>query len=231
MAVATSVGGCEGSRIENGTKAEMPGLLASSTAPGAAAEAFRRKWTIVGLLYVTYLGYYLARKADAIAKSALHKQVGFTVDELAAADTAYLTVYTFALFGAGVVGARVPSNVMLAVGLCGVAACSALKARTTSPATYAAVQGLHAVFQSTGWPTCIKVLATWVTSNRGTVMGFWTTCQSFGGVFGALFATWFATNYGWESSYDYHVPVLLAMSAPVFAFVRDAPPPHLEQCI
>ena len=190
-------------------------------------QAWRAKWLVVGLLYLTYLCYYLARKADAISKSSLMKDVGFSVDQLAAADTSYLGVYTFALFGAGMVGARVPSNVMLTVGLCGVAACSALKARTRSPVVYAALQGLHAIFQSTGWPTCIKVLATWVTKNRGTVMGFWTTCQSFGGVFGAIAATWFATRYGWESSYDYHVPILLAMAAAVYFFVRDEPPAHL----
>ena len=125
---------------------------------------------IIIVTYVTYLCYYLARKADAISKSSLKSELNFSIDDLAMADTAYLFTYTFALFGAGMIGSKVPSNVMLCVGLLGVAGVSALKARTTSPYNYALLQALHAIFQSTGWPTCIKVLANWVTTNRGTIM-------------------------------------------------------------
>lgn len=184
---------------------------------------------IVVTLYLTYLCYYLARKADAISKSQLKSRAGFTLDDLAMADTCYLFTYTFALFGSGMLGSRVPSNVMLCVGLMGVAGVSFLKANTTSPSFYSFLQVLHAVFQSSGWPTCIKVLAAWVTHNRGTIMGLWTTCQSFGGVFGALAATWFATQYGWESSYLYHVPILLGMAVTVLFIVQDEPPHELSR--
>jgi sugar phosphate permease len=78
-------------------------------------------------------------------------------------------------------GSKLPAGVVLAGGLVGIAATSALKAQCHSPATYAALQVLHAVFQSAGWPTCIKVLATWVTHNRGTVMGLWVVWRGRGG--------------------------------------------------
>lgn len=186
--------------------------------------ASRARLRVVVLLYFTYLCYYLARKADAITKSSLQSEVGFTLDDLAMADTAYLGTYTFALFAAGMVGARVKSNIMLTVGLVGVAACSFLKAQCTAPWQYWVLQALHAIFQSTGWPTCIKVLATWVNRNRGTVMGLWTTCQSLGGVAGSLAATWFLTRFGWETSYTYHVPILIVMAVIDFAFIQDEPP-------
>src|SRR4051812_919284 len=96
-------------------------------------SASRARLRIVLLLYFTYLCYYLARKADAITKSSLQSEAGFTLDDLAMADTAYLGTYTFALFASGMVGARVPSNIMLTIGLCGVALCSFLKAKSTAP--------------------------------------------------------------------------------------------------
>ncbi len=42
--------------------------------------------------------------------------MNFSLEDLAVADTAYLVSYTFALFASGMIGARVPSNVMLAAG-------------------------------------------------------------------------------------------------------------------
>lgn len=193
--------------------------------PGASSSRLR----IVLLLYFTYLGFYLARKADAITKSSLLSEEGFTLNDLAVADTCYLGTYTFALFASGMIGARVPSNVMLAFGLCGVALTSYLKSRSTSNYEYWALQALHAVFQSTGWPTCVKVLAAWVNRNRGTVMGVWTTCQSLGGVIGALAATWFLTGYGWEMAYVYHVPILLAMAVVDYVWIKDEPPVEWAQ--
>ena len=179
---------------------------------------------IIFLLYFTYLCYYLARKADAITKSSLQSDKGFTLDDLAFADTCYLGTYTLALFGSGMVGARVPSNVMLFIGLIGVAACSFLKSQASSPMAFAVLQVLHAIFQSTGWPTCIKVLATWVNKNRGFIMGLWTTCQSLGGVAGTIGGTWFLTRYGWTTSYTYHVPILFVMAVIDLFFIMDEPP-------
>jgi len=187
-------------------------------------SASRARLRIVVLLYFTYLCYYLARKADAITKSSLQAEVGFSLDDLALADTSYLGIYTFALFASGMIGARVPSNIMLCVGLCGVAFCSWAKSRATSPMEFCILQGLHAIFQSTGWPTCIKVLATWVNRNRGTVMGVWTTCQSLGGVAGTLAGTYFLTGFGWSHAYTYHVPILLAMAVVDLMLIQDEPP-------
>jgi len=60
-------------------------------------------------------------------------------------------------------------------------------------------------------------------------MGLWTTCQSLGGVAGALAATYFSTQYGWQSAYNYHVPILVVMAAIVFSTIRDEPPAELAE--
>jgi len=193
------------------------------------AHARQLRLRTVVVLYLTYLCFYLARKADAISKSGLSRDAHFTLEDLARGDTAYLFTYTFALFASGMLGGKVPSGILLTIGLLGIAAVSFLKSQVTSPWQFAALQVAHALFQSTGWPTCIKVLATWITHNRGTIMGLWTTCQSLGGVAGALAATYFSTRYGWESAYQYHVPVLVVMAAVVLATIKDEPPAELAE--
>jgi sugar phosphate permease len=55
-------------------------------------------------------------------------------------------------------------------------------------------------------------------------MGLWTTCQSLGGVAGALAATWFLTGYGWTWAYMYHVPILVGMALIDFIWISDEPP-------
>ncbi len=179
---------------------------------------------IVFLLYITYGSYYLPRKADAIVKVPLQQDAHFSVEDLALGDTAYLFVYTFALFGSGVIGASVPSNIMLSVGLIGVAFSSFLKANATGPWMYAFAQALHAIFQSTGWPTCIKLLAVWITHGRGFIMGVWTTCQSLGGVLGALYATNIIASFEWPYAYYAHIPILLFVAFLNFVFIKDDMP-------
>ncbi|KAH9256078.1 hypothetical protein BASA81_005854 [Batrachochytrium salamandrivorans] len=194
-------------------------------------EVRNLRWRMIGLLYFTYLCYYLPRKADAITKSSLQSDLKFSLEDLALADTSYLLTYTFALFASGMVGSRIPSNFMLFGGLCGVALCSLLKSMATTPMMFCVVQALHAVFQSTGWPTCIKVLATYVhPATRGTTMGFWTTCQSLGGVAGTIAGTWFLTEYhSWVFAYQYHIPILVIMAVADLMLIRDDPPKELSE--
>lgn len=179
------------------------------------------------VLYATYASFYLSRKADSVAKMALHEQEGFTMEELAGLDTVYLAVYTVSLACAGLLGGNVRSGSLLACACVCLAFTSFLKSRVRSPSGFAACQVLHAMSQSVGWPTCIKLIGVWVQENRGAVMGVWTTCQSLGGIFGALWATWFMTHKGWQYAYLYHIPILLTCSVVCYNYIEDEPPASL----
>lgn len=182
------------------------------------------------VLYLAYGSYYLPRKADSVVKTSLEHD-GFSVEYIALSDTVYLFTYTVSILFSGFFGDRVPSNKLLAVSLLLLALCSALKAYTVTPVTYIALQVMHAVCQSTGWPTCIKVLAVWVVENRGLVMGLWTTCQSLGGVMGALIAAWFLSKFSRKMAYLGHTPILLIASYLCYHYVYDENPdkPNAKQ--
>ena len=133
------------------------------------------------------------------------------------------------LFVSGIVGSRFPARVVLATGLCGIALVSFLKAHITSNSLlYTLLQVLHGIFQSAGWPTCVRLLSSWITTNRGFVTGIWTTCQSLGGILGALLATHFlrdGVHHGtWHTAYTIHVPIILFWALVVYMTITDAPP-------
>jgi len=178
---------------------------------------------ILATLYLTYAGFYLSRKADSVVKSSLHELEGFTVEDLALGDTVYLLVYTVFLAFSGVFGDAIPSNKLLSGALVCLSMMSYLKSRVTSPFWFVSYQVLHAVFQSAGWPTCIKLIGVWVTQNRGLVMGFWTTCQSVGGILGALWATYMITHYSWHFAYLYMIPLQLSLALLCYFTVEDDP--------
>mmetsp|Transcript_8780 Transcript_8780/g.15435 ORF Transcript_8780/g.15435 Transcript_8780/m.15435 type:complete len:489 (+) Transcript_8780:167-1633(+) len=194
-------------------------VKASSTAYDLSFRKLQRRTLVI--LYLTYGSFYLSRKADSMVKSALHETQHFSMEDLALADTAYLMAYTISLGVSGVAGNYVRSNVLLALGLLGIALTSFLKSRASTPLAFAFCQVLHAIAQSTGWPTCIKLVGAFVTENRGFVMGIWTTCQSLGGILGAVWATSVATSYGWQQAYLYHIPILVLLSLVVVNFIVD----------
>ncbi|GBG32256.1 Glucose-6-phosphate exchanger SLC37A2 [Hondaea fermentalgiana] len=203
----------------------LGGARRSAAAYDEELRSMRRRTLVV--LYMTYACFYLSRKADSVVKIALHEEEGFSVEDLAMLDTVYLSVYTgstMALAASGLLSGWLDSSKFLCTALMCLAITSWLKSRARTPTEFAAYQVLHAFFQSAGWPTCIKLVGIWVTENRGFVMGIWTTCQSLGGILGALWATWFMSHYSWSYSYLYHVPLMVAMGIVCYFTIRDDPP-------
>lgn len=201
--------------------------VSASAFPPSIDRALQIRTLII--LYVTYGLFYFPRKADSVVKTSLHEVEGFSLGAISAADTVYLLTYSTMMFISGVVGSRFKSNRVLAVGLCGISACSFMKAHvTTSSTAYCALQMMHAVFQSLGFPACIRLLSVWITTDRGLVMGLWMTCQSLGGILGAILATHFlgkgSAHGAWHWVYYYHVPLLPIWAVVVHLTISDHPP-------
>jgi sugar phosphate permease len=149
---------------------------------------------------------------------------GYTLQDLSSSDSAYLLSYTVSMVFSPTI--PLPPNQLMALGMTGIAFTSYLKATASSPAVFVSLQVFHAAFQSTGWPTCVRLLSVWMSGDlgvsRGTGMGLWTTCQSIGGVVGALLATSFLASTG--DAYTWHVPLLLAWACFCFFYISEEPP-------
>jgi len=201
------------------------GSLKRSAVSAYDMELRSMRRVILVCSYLTYACFYLSRKADSVVKIALHEAEGFSVEDLAMLDTVYFIVYassTMALAASGV--HKLDSGKLLCAALFCLAGTSWLKSQVHTPMQFAGCQVLHAFFQSAGWPTCVRIVGSWVTENRGFVMGIWTTCQSLGGILGAVWATYFMSHYSWTASYQYHVPLMMIMGVVCYFFIRDEPP-------
>eukprot|EP00924_Labyrinthula_sp_SR-Ha-C_P004581 maker-scaffold_1-snap-gene-5.40-mRNA-1 protein AED:0.01 eAED:0.01 QI:135/1/1/1/1/1/3/268/421 len=171
-------------------------------------------------LYFVYACFYLPRKADSIVKTALLQQ-GFTVEDVALSDTLYLLSYTVSIMFTGTLTAKYRSEHLLSLALIGLSVISAIKSFELSPSAYIMCQVFHAILQSVGWPTCIKVMSSYATTDRGLIMGVWTTCQSVGGVLGALLASFLLNKLSFSFSYLGHIPFLLITSVLTIKNVRE----------
>lgn len=86
-----------------------------------------------------------------------------------------------------------------------------------------AVQVVAGVFQSTGWPSVVAIMANWFgKGKRGLVMGVWNAHTSLGNILGTVIAA-ACLQYGW--GYAFIVPGLLicAMGVIVWAFLVVQP--------
>jgi sugar phosphate permease len=85
------------------------------------------------------------------------------------------------------------------------------------------MQVIAGVFQSTGWPSVVAIMANWFgKGKRGLVMGVWNAHTSLGNILGTVIAA-ACLQYGW--GYAFIVPGLLIcfMGLIVFAFLVVQP--------
>lgn len=99
----------------------------------------------------------------------------------------------------------------------------------TIPWIYAMLFAFNGAFQSTVWPGTVAVVANWFPkSNRGSVMGFWSTNASVGNIIGQqtaaiLMATSF---FQWEFVMLITIGYIL-ISGGMFLFIEDKPDPDM----
>lgn len=85
------------------------------------------------------------------------------------------------------------------------------------------LQVIAGVFQSTGWPSVVAIMANWFgKGKRGLVMGIWNAHTSLGNILGTVIAA-ACLQYGW--GYAFIVPGLLiiAMGVITWAFLVVQP--------
>jgi len=163
---------------------------------------FHRKWYVFGLTWLSYAAYYLTRKNFSIVKSRLHEELGVSISWLAAADTAYLSLYALGQFINGPLGDRFGAKRLLVFGMFGCALLSMVFGFATSALAFAHLFGLQGFFQSTGWSNNVKAITPWFGDGvRGRIMGFWSTNYQVGGLVASALAAFLLAHYGWRSAF------------------------------
>ncbi|MBO0367614.1 MULTISPECIES: MFS transporter [Pseudomonas] len=189
-----------------------------------------KRWRIqiFAITWLAYAGFYFTRKAFSVAKLGIGEDPSFMLDKAAMAnlDAIYLAAYAVGQFTWGMLADRFGPRVVVLGGLLiSAAAAVVMGSYATFPifATCMLIQGLA---QSTGWAGLCKNLGSFFpSSQRGRVLGLWSSCYAFGGLVASPFAGWWAyTLIGtWHAAF-FSSAVVVALVAVLFFFLQRNKP-------
>jgi len=213
-------------------------------------ETFLRCSVLV-LTFLAYTSYHLSRKPISIVKnSAAFLDCGVKhgdnatcssfisqidgMDEqeakttLGLLDTSYLFSYAFFMFWSGFLAERMDLRYFLTLGmmLSGLFTFLfgfAFYYNIHSLAYFIFIQVALGLFQASGWPGVVSVMANWFgKGRRGLIMGLWNSHTSLGNILGSLIAGAFVT-YNWGLSFIVPGVIIASVGFLLFLFLVPRP--------
>ncbi len=140
--------------------------------------------------WIAYAGLYLGRKAVSVVSPEMMKEFGWEDYTVSYMLGGYFWAYAAGQFINGVLGDKLGSRVMLALGFCVTIAMNLLFGFSSTFLLFFLVWTVNGYAQSVGWPSVIKVLSNWFSMReRGKIMGPWGTCYTVGDVLATLLAS------------------------------------------
>lgn len=196
----------------------------------------RWRWTIFGVTWLAYAGFYLTRKAFSVAKNELKKPdvLGLTKGQMSAMDGAYSAAYAIGQFFWGTLGDRFGTRKVILFGMMASIVTAAIMGTVNVAWWMGVLFALQGLWQASGWAPLGKNMGEFFSQReRGAVMGFWFTNYALGGFLASIIAGYAAKTHGWR--YAFFVPAgLLALVWLLFLlFQRNRPEdvglPPIEQ--
>src|SRR5215471_8206020 len=196
----------------------------------------RWRWTIFGITWLAYAGFYLTRKAFSVAKNELKKPevLGLTKGQMSAMDGAYSAAYAIGQFFWGTLGDRFGTRRVILFGMMASIVTAAVMGTVNVAWWMGVLFALQGVWQASGWAPLGKNMGEFFSQReRGGIMGFWFTNYALGGFLASIIAGYAAERHGWR--YAFFVPAgLLALVWLLFIlFQRNRPEdvglPPIEQ--
>ncbi len=175
----------------------------SPDAATAEAKAYR-PWQIkiFTATWLAYAGYYFCRKAFYVVKADFAQDLGLSTSHLAHLGTGYLVAYMIGQFSSAYVGRRLGPKMLLLGGMAISILCNVAFGVSNSFWTVLLFLTINGLAQGTGWPGCIGSLAYWFKrTQRGSVLGVWSTCYQLGSVAASSFAAFMLGLAGWQWSF------------------------------
>jgi OPA family sugar phosphate sensor protein UhpC-like MFS transporter len=186
-----------------------------------------RRLRVFVLTWVSYATYYFARKNFPVAKRTIQTELGVSTAGLAAIDTGYLATYAIGQFAGGWLGDRIGSRRLIGYGMIASAFLIAAFGASSSAMLFALFFGLNGFVQATGWPGNVKAMAAWYgPTERGAVMGFWSTCFQVGPLLATALAAFLLAHFGWRSAFIGPAVWVALVGIVVLLFLQEGPHQH-----
>ena len=186
-----------------------------------------RRLRVFVLTWVSYATYYFARKNFPVAKRTIQTELGISTAGLAAIDTGYLATYAIGQFAGGWLGDRIGSRRLVGYGMIASAFLIAAFGASSTASLFALFFGLNGFVQATGWPGNVKAMAAWYgPTERGAVMGFWSTCFQVGPLLATALAAYLLAHFGWRTAFFGPAVWVALVGIVVLLFLQEGPHEH-----
>lgn len=196
----------------------------------------RWRWQIFAITWLAYAGFYLTRKAFSVAKIGMgkdleHGGLGMLKSDMGWIDGGYLAAYAIGQFIWGIAADKVGARKVVLMGLFA----SVLAAVAMGASTWVVLIGIFFIIQglcqSTGWGPLSKNFGAFFSQHeRGTMMGFWSTCYAVGGLVAGWFAGYWADTFAawgyvqsWRFAFFVPAAGLFVIFVLFYIFQRNRP--------
>lgn len=200
--------------------------------PAERVEPLYKRWRmqIFAITWIAYAGFYFTRQSFSVAKVGILEDptVNFVLTKamLGNLDALYLAAYAVGQFMWGTLADRFGPRVVVLGGLAMSAVAAATLGIVPALILFAPVMIVQGLAQSTGWaPLCKNVAQFFTISERGRVLGLWSTNYAFGGLVAAPFVGWIA--YGvfdtWRAAFLAGAAVVVLVLVTFLVLQRNRP--------
>jgi OPA family glycerol-3-phosphate transporter-like MFS transporter len=174
--------------------------------------------------WLAYAGFYFCRRPFYAVKSTLGEERGWDASTLGTIGMVYLLAYAVGQFASGALGTRFGPRLVLLAGMALSIAASVGFGLSGSLAVFVLLMALNGLAQATGWSTTVGTMAQWFPrTERGSVMGVWSTCYQLGPIAATALAAWMLVRGGYDASFFAGAAVLAIVWVVVIVFQRDRP--------
>ena len=179
------------------------------------------------ITWLAYVGFYLTRKAFAVAKIELQKEEvwGITKTTMGNIDLAYAVAYAIGQFIWGITADRVGTRRVVLTGMLISIIMAVVAGACTITILLGVVLFIQGLAQSTGWAPLTRNIGNFFgRQQRGRVMGFWCSNYAVGGLVASTYAGWAAQYFGdWRYAFWVPAATLLYIWILFIILQRDKP--------
>lgn len=162
----------------------------------------RWRWQILIATYFGYAGYYLTRKTYNICMKTMADEFDWNLQDAGRIWTAFLVAYMLGQFLNSFLGRKWGPRALLLGGLGLSIAINLIFGISNSYYTFLTFMFFNGLAQASGWPACVGGVAEWLRpSERGTIMGFWSTSYLIGNMLVKFAGGFLLQHYGWRWSF------------------------------
>jgi len=209
---------------------------------------FLFRLSVFVLTYLAYVSYHMSRKPISVVKNSkefiactedgtsckswISEIDGQPLEDansyLGLLDTVYLVSYALFMFASGFIAERSNLRNFLAFGMIMSGICTAMFGWSLSVGIRSIwfllfVQLIGGMFQSSGWPGVVTVMANWFgKGKRGFIMGIWNSHTSVGNIMGSLIAGAYV-NHNWGLSFIVPGLLMCVMGIIIYMFLVSSP--------